>query len=249
MDANQFIYNDDIDTFSNKFSSDRFANAFTNQAHGTSPGSTGSPQSSPHADGKARRSNSTQSPNPQSSPHSQGNTSAQAPFTTSAASQSLNPRSCVTCRKRKVKCDKRQPCSNCSKAHIDCIFPRPGRAPRRAKKPPDAELLARLRRLEGVVQKLGRGEDGEDGPSPEAGSPDTGEAKDTRELPRLDVQGEGSSKQEKLKGLGGTLRIEKEMGNLNIGEGRSRYVSNTFWASLTEEVAIHSHAGNSVLTP
>lgn len=68
----------------------------------------------------------------------------------------LNPRSCVTCRKRKVRCNKVEPaCENCSKAGIDCIYPAPGRAPRKPRKPPDAELLKRLRRLEGVVQGLG----------------------------------------------------------------------------------------------
>ena len=67
----------------------------------------------------------------------------------------LNPRSCVTCRRRKVRCNKENPCSNCVRAGIECVFPGPGRAPRRSRKPPDAELLARLKRLEGVVTSLG----------------------------------------------------------------------------------------------
>lgn len=73
----------------------------------------------------------------------------------SSANGSFNPRSCTTCRRRKVKCDKKQPCGNCTKAHIDCIFPAPGRAPRKPRKPQDAELMDRLRKLEGVVQSLG----------------------------------------------------------------------------------------------
>ncbi|KLU82374.1 fungal specific transcription factor domain-containing protein [Magnaporthiopsis poae ATCC 64411] len=81
---------------------------------------------------------------------------------------SLNPRSCVTCRRRKVKCDKLQPCTNCRRAHIFCVFPAPGRAPRRprlrdgnaplAMKPHsserEAELMKRLRKLEGIVEEL-----------------------------------------------------------------------------------------------
>merc|ERR1712072_515669 len=70
----------------------------------------------------------------------------------------LNPRSCVTCRKRKVKCDRLYPCTNCNKAHIECVFPAPGRAPRKPRKPGDGrdkELLERLRRLEGVVKGMG----------------------------------------------------------------------------------------------
>ncbi|KAK3936404.1 fungal-specific transcription factor domain-containing protein [Diplogelasinospora grovesii] len=81
-------------------------------------------------------------------------------------SSALNPRSCVTCRRRKVRCDKHMPCANCRRAHIPCIFPAPGRAPRRPRpKDPNAppkhasserelELLKRLRKLEGIVEDL-----------------------------------------------------------------------------------------------
>ncbi|KAK0732529.1 fungal-specific transcription factor domain-containing protein [Apiosordaria backusii] len=81
-------------------------------------------------------------------------------------SSALNPRSCVTCRRRKVRCDKHMPCSNCCRAQIPCIFPAPGRAPRRPRpKDPNApakqpsserelELMRRLRKLEGIVEEL-----------------------------------------------------------------------------------------------
>ncbi|KAK4239317.1 fungal-specific transcription factor domain-containing protein [Achaetomium macrosporum] len=85
---------------------------------------------------------------------------------TAAPSSALNPRSCVTCRRRKVRCDKHMPCSNCRRAQIPCIFPAPGRAPRRPRpKDPNApakqpsserelELMKRLRKLEGIVEEL-----------------------------------------------------------------------------------------------
>jgi hypothetical protein len=84
----------------------------------------------------------------------------------SAVSSALNPRSCVTCRKRKVRCDKHMPCSNCRRAQISCVFPAPGRAPRRprqkeaisgSKQPSserEVELMKRLRKLEGIVEEL-----------------------------------------------------------------------------------------------
>ncbi|KAB5578862.1 fungal-specific transcription factor domain-containing protein [Coniochaeta sp. 2T2.1] len=83
-----------------------------------------------------------------------------------AVAPSLNPRSCVTCRRRKVRCDKHMPCGNCRRAKISCIFPAPGRAPRRPRpKDPNAppkqhsserevELVKRLRKLEGIVEEL-----------------------------------------------------------------------------------------------
>ncbi|KAK4166325.1 fungal-specific transcription factor domain-containing protein [Cladorrhinum sp. PSN259] len=85
---------------------------------------------------------------------------------TAIVSSALNPRSCVTCRRRKVRCDKHMPCSNCRRAQIPCIFPAPGRAPRRPRpKDPNAppkqpssereqELMKRLRKLEGIVEEL-----------------------------------------------------------------------------------------------
>ena len=160
----------------------------------------------------------------------------------------LNPRSCVTCRKRKVKCDKRHPCSNCNKAAIDCIFPGPGRAPRRSRKPPDTELLARLRRLEGVVQSLGKGVD-ENG---EAIVEPPIETVNTQPLQTNGTEGVQSRKTcgvigshdahpswlpEARTGEKGTEGIVKEFGRLVVDEGRSRYVSNKFWNSLSEEVA------------
>lgn len=81
-------------------------------------------------------------------------------------SAASNPRSCVTCRKRKVRCDKSMPCGNCRRAQIQCVFPAPGRAPRRPRpKDPNAppkhrsterevELIGRLRKLEGIVEEL-----------------------------------------------------------------------------------------------
>ena len=155
----------------------------------------------------------------------------------------LNPRSCTTCRKRKVRCDKRHPCANCSKANIECIFPGPGRAPRRSRKPPDTELLARLRRLEGVVQSLGKGLE-EDGGSIEAGGteiepfkpPELGEDDaNSKSCPRSHEDG--------IFGLHTANRetqepekMFKEFGRLTVEGGRSRYVSNKFWVSLSEEV-------------
>jgi hypothetical protein len=154
-----------------------------------------------------------------------------------------NPRSCTTCRKRKVRCDKKHPCSNCHKAGIECVFPRPGRAPRRNKKPPDSELLARLRRLEGVVQSLGKGLDGEDLP------PDATGAVDNKDGSLPEEKGEEKAGQLKAcpsrsKGAADGTGLEKEMGRLFVGDGRSRYVSNNFWASLTSQVRCLTRSTN-----
>ncbi|KAK1090937.1 hypothetical protein LTR48_007324, partial [Friedmanniomyces endolithicus] len=186
-----------------------------------------------------------------------------------AQGRTLNPRSCVTCRKRKVKCDKIHPsCSNCNRAHIECVFPAPGRAPRKARKLGDGrdkELLERLRRLEGVVKGLGVDvplggsdvvENGEhqpaenkvdrvvreetahdealdaeeDAPKPHAdGTCDTSPGLDR--LEQHDFLTKTRYVEEQQSG-----RFDKGFGRLVINDGRSRYINNSFWASLSNEV-------------
>ena len=161
-------------------------------------------------------------------------------------SSGLHARSCATCRKRKVKCDKRHPCSNCNRAAIDCVFPGPGRAPRRSRKPPDTELLARLRRLEGVVQSLGKGVDEEvettsepvEVPKPEfeplqPNGPEDFGVKDDKPAKACGFKGPYESNPARGE-IGG---LNKEFGRLKVENGKSRYVSNKFWNSLSEEVA------------
>ncbi|CAK7236442.1 hypothetical protein SBRCBS47491_009638 [Sporothrix bragantina] len=101
---------------------------------------------------------------------------------TTAPSSELNPRSCVTCRRRKVRCDKLMPCTNCRRAMVPCIFPAPERAPRRprrkdpvALKPHQSsereiELLKRLRKLEGIVEELSGQVEMEAGKAPTSAS-------------------------------------------------------------------------------
>ena len=173
-------------------------------------------------------------PPPLTATTNQNSTSPQSNGTTSSP---LNARSCTTCRKRKVRCDKRHPCSNCNKAGAECIFPGPGRAPRRSRKPPDTELLARLRRLEGVVQNLGKGID-EEGEVIEIAQPPEEPAKSAAEEKKPQTLSDCGM----LRAVPGRIPpnpdgMVKEFGRLVVDEGRSRYVSNKFWNSLSEEVA------------
>ncbi|OCT49494.1 putative C6 transcription factor [Cladophialophora carrionii] len=141
----------------------------------------------------------------------------------------LNPRSCVTCRRRKVRCNKENPCANCVRAGIECVFPGPGRAPRKSRKPPDAELLARLRRLEGVVHSLGAQVD-ENGVI----SPTLTRSADIRA--RFgDAQAGDSPSSDRSDAK--RQSIDKNLGRLVISEDRSRYVSNAFWTGMSDEIA------------
>ena len=120
------------------------------------------------------------------------------------------------------------------------MFPSPGRAPRKTRKPPDTELLARLRRLEGVVQSLGKDVDGESGVDQKRS-----EVKEAQVLNSA-TNGGASENEKRYKVAGGGCRskngattgLEPDFGRLVIEEGRSRYVSNSFWASLSDEVCV-----------
>ncbi|KAF5011267.1 hypothetical protein FDECE_2620 [Fusarium decemcellulare] len=78
---------------------------------------------------------------------------------------SARPRSCLSCRHRKVRADKELPCSTCWRAQVPCIYP-VGRAPRRARpskhgtqsrtmRQSENRLMERVKALEGMVEKLG----------------------------------------------------------------------------------------------
>lgn len=160
-----------------------------------------------------------------------------------AGSNGFNPRSCVTCRRRKVKCDKKQPCSNCVRAHIECVFPSPGRAPRKARKPPDGELMERLRKLEGVVQSLGAQVDDDLVDTPEAGKVDDPVPS---KLSNGNRTNSGSGHSIHAGGWRNVPTVQNELsdpalegrfGRLVIEEGRSRYVNSSYWASLNKEVS------------
>ncbi|KAJ6102108.1 hypothetical protein N7486_004535 [Penicillium sp. IBT 16267x] len=132
--------------------------------------------------------------------------------------------------------------------------PPPGRAPRKSKRPPDAELLSRLRRLEGVIQHLSD-KNGEAGsvssvsPIQTASSslPSTAPTNTTANTSPPSSTNPTSSADLKAQNGGCPFedndpkklapgKFENEFGRLVIEEGRSRYVSNRLWASLGDEV-------------
>ncbi|KAL2063739.1 hypothetical protein VTL71DRAFT_5544 [Oculimacula yallundae] len=196
-------------------------------------------------------------PNPQSAGQSpiERRTSGEIPH-------GLNPRSCVTCRRRKVKCDKKSPCTNCAKGNSVCVFPAPGRAPRKPRQggkvvsEREAELLKRLRRLEGVVEELSGQVEIEavrQSPTSDNSSlPKDGDSGDTNnEKPAtVRVVGMDEGNGDRKKWLARTFRIgsgppktaysiddiQTGVGRLVVDEGKSHYVSSPFWARITDEV-------------
>lgn len=69
--------------------------------------------------------------------------------------QSRVPRRvCAACRRRKVGCDKKQPCQHCSKSGTECVYPPEHQTSDERQMFRDAGLLERLHRLEPMLKTL-----------------------------------------------------------------------------------------------
>jgi hypothetical protein len=74
-----------------------------------------------------------------------------------SASAPLMPRSCVICRSRKVRCSRENPCANCRRAGIPCIFPSNDRPPRWARRLDRTGFPAAVAAAAGVRLEGGNG--------------------------------------------------------------------------------------------
>jgi hypothetical protein len=170
-----------------------------------------------------------------------------------SGSDGLRIWSCVTCRRRKVRCDRRDPCANCTRQNIDCHFPVTGRLPRRRPPPSgnaasgtaaykQSELLNRLRRLEAVVTELGcQIEDGAKETGFSGGNVslqistsrpldygDEGGDDDHEVDPQSDVRDVSTSS---------LPEINEDFGKLVIAKDGSLQVGNRFWTVFCDEVS------------
>ncbi|KAB8071469.1 fungal-specific transcription factor domain-containing protein [Aspergillus leporis] len=123
-------------------------------------------------------------------------------------------RSCQSCRTRKIKCDRRQPCASCERSNAHCVYPPgPGRAPKRPRAARDARLLDRVSRLETIIRRL-----------EEENDQLAGSRRDGRTS--FSTSSRASSVNPPV----------EQLGRLVVDETRSCYVSNILWARLGDEI-------------
>ena len=158
------------------------------------------------------------------------NASSLTPASTDAPKK---PRSCATCRTRKVRCDKKSPCSNCRRAKIACVVPSDDKPPRWARQlersglnaqdgPGAAVVMNRLRRLESMVKDL------------------TAQLEQAHTSP--------SSHDAHSSPASSESTVQSGLGRLIIGDTSSRYISSNFWSRVTDEVGICA-VGKSLMCP
>ncbi|OCT48296.1 putative C6 transcription factor [Cladophialophora carrionii] len=141
--------------------------------------------------------------------------------------------SCIRCFERKVKCDKQSPCSNCVKSKIECIFRVPPAPRRRRKRTQEDLLLARLRKCEDLLKSRGIDIDNPETQSRAASGPVT------LESPPLTQP----SSQQLSPAVSGTTGEDlifaaseiRSSGRLIVDQGKSLFVENNLWASLSDE--------------
>jgi len=140
-----------------------------------------------------------------------------------AAGASRKLASCNLCRRRKVRCDKANPCSNCLRAGVVCVSTTLSRVPRGrqgSRRKPDGELLKRIAKLENLVKNL----EAENGGVPPVIPPvSSGGAQ-----PGFEVSDRGKPSEIKLR--------SSESSTSSSKDHLDRYLSSSFWVTLSDEV-------------
>ncbi|CAG8972941.1 hypothetical protein HYALB_00001361 [Hymenoscyphus albidus] len=149
----------------------------------------------------------------------------------SLPSKNTRGHSCVLCQRRKVRCDRQKPCSNCLKSRAECVPSAPPLPRRRQKKVTETDLLAKVRRYEHLLKNHGilteEDDDAEgEGPGAEEKRVERHEYKSSRENGGPPHQSMCIS----------TKAPEAVTGALITNKGESHYVENTLWENLREEI-------------
>ncbi|OAP54767.1 hypothetical protein AYL99_11215 [Fonsecaea erecta] len=146
--------------------------------------------------------------------------------------------SCIRCFERKVKCDKQSPCSNCVKSKVECIFRIPPPARRRKKRTQEDLLLARLKKCEELLKSKGIDIDTEVASSSLSASV-TLESPSSSQPPigspqPLDPDAESVLAKQRQIFAAYPPELQKS-GQLIVDQGKSRFIENPLWASLSDE--------------
>ncbi|EXK24169.1 hypothetical protein FOMG_19090 [Fusarium oxysporum f. sp. melonis 26406] len=165
---------------------------------------------------------------------------------TSAVIGSQNIWSCVNCRNRKVKCDRRNPCSNCTRAKTECVIPPSSRMSRKPRKRPDEDVLERVARLERTINALKSRKLGgiENGMPPFSRECDEAElfrrwrkVSDASRTGPDPLQGHRQHENGSSAGEESTdAPPEYRLGRLLLHGGGTRYINDCFWTNIDREV-------------
>ncbi|KAL5089004.1 hypothetical protein Trisim1_006148 [Trichoderma cf. simile WF8] len=132
--------------------------------------------------------------------------------------------SCLSCRQRKVKCDRRTPCLNCVKAERQCSFVAPVRGKRKRTKPPRETLHARVKRYEEMLKAYGAKIEPCD---------DSDMSETETEVQSITPESSGSMSAMRMQGC--CIMPEDIKPKFIIKEGASRYFDSALWSNLSDD--------------
>ncbi|KAI9740064.1 MAG: hypothetical protein M1818_004815 [Claussenomyces sp. TS43310] len=135
--------------------------------------------------------------------------------------------SCLTCRQRKIKCDRRSPCSNCTRAARSCSFVAPVRGKPKRRGTPKEGLHAKLRRYEEMLKSYGA----EIGPSDN----DKDIISDAETVSDPDLLMAVKDAESPKMGGGSPSAFDETKTKLITKNGSSRYFDNGLWSKLGDE--------------
>lgn len=144
------------------------------------------------------------------------------PQATTHGKSTTNLLSCINCRKRKVKCNKTNPCSACDRSSLACIFPNRARLPRGrngGSKTTNVELLRRVNKLEKLLDKA------------------SGEANPNSTHATVQPSPSGHSNGSQFSPISPSEKAPASIHDHPVrDEAMNRYIGSSFWKSLTYEV-------------
>ncbi|KIW93273.1 uncharacterized protein Z519_05878 [Cladophialophora bantiana CBS 173.52] len=145
--------------------------------------------------------------------------------------------SCIRCFERKVKCDKQSPCSNCVKSKVECTFRIPPAPRRRKKRTQEDLLLARLKKCEELLKSKGIDIDTEvtstvASTSTVLESPSSTQPISTPQQHSPSTESVIAKQREIFAAYPPELQ---KSGQLIVDQGKSRFIENPLWASLSDE--------------
>lgn len=166
--------------------------------------------------------------------------------------------SCIRCFEKKVKCDKLNPCSNCVKSKVDCVFRIPPAPRRRRKRAQEDLLIARLRKCEELLKSKGIDIDSPDTQAGTTSGPISRESPSQIQPSPLQFSPETantnvSTQPEVFDDRKPSLPNKAQ---LIQDHGKARFIENNLWASLSDEfrepneaIAEYSEDDDEVGTP
>lgn len=132
-------------------------------------------------------------------------------------------RSCAVCHRRKVRCDKNLPCSQCIRSGFECSYSPVGPPARRAKKTTINDVASRISQMEKTIEAFKAGKDVSPQPTAPASSVTSGNSVPTPASTATDAE-----TRERVRG-------PREGLLLNKGTS-SHYVNEVLFSRVIEQV-------------